>query len=121
MSDCLHPEEPQAAVRDSELRESAVSEQSREQTNVPVKQGMLAASAGNSPGHAMAECASESGAVGEQDEATGEDRWLSEAPPLVAALPRKPMAGPRKGRRLVRREDASRTPFTAEQRLLILD
>jgi transposase InsO family protein len=34
---------------------------------------------------------------------------------------RKPLAGPRKGRRLVRRDEAPRTPFTPEQRLLILD
>jgi transposase InsO family protein len=34
---------------------------------------------------------------------------------------RKPLAGPRKGRRLVRRDETPRTPFTPEQRLLILD
>ena len=34
---------------------------------------------------------------------------------------RKPLAGPRKGRRLVRRDESPRTPFTPEQRLLILD
>lgn len=46
---------------------------------------------------------------------------LGETAPPGRAPQRKPLAGPRKGRRLVRRDDSPRTPFTPEQRLLILD
>jgi hypothetical protein len=63
----------------------------------------------------------DSNRVTEAVQASGEDGWLGEVPSVDAAIPRKPMAGPRKGRRLVRRNDAPRTPFNAEQRLLILD
>src|SRR5690242_1940342 len=121
MSDCLHPEDPQAAQRDHELRESGVSEHLREQTNVPVKQDVPAASAGTMPDHAAAESALEDSAVVEAAQVTGENGWFDHGPLFDAGLPRRPMAGPRKGRRLVRREDSPRTPFNPEQRLLILD
>jgi transposase InsO family protein len=119
MSDCLHPEEPQAVVQEHEQREPAVSEHVPEQTNVPFEQDVPPAAASSLRAQAAAESPAESSPVGEAEQATGENGW--QEPSFDAGLPRKPMAGPRKGRRLVRREDSARTPFNAEQRLLILD
>lgn len=121
MSDCLRPDEPQAAVEQHELRESTLSGNSCEQISVPVRQEIPAASASSARAQAAAEGPAENCPVGEADEVTGENGWPGEEPSFDAALPRRPMAGPRKGRRLVRREDSPRTPFNPEQRLLILD
>ena len=120
MSDCLRHDVPEAAAQQHELRESILSESSCEQANVPVRQEMPAASAIDVGAQAAAESPAENRPLGEADEASGENGWLGE-PSFDAVLPRRPMAGPRKGRRLVRREDSPRTPFNPEQRLLILD
>jgi len=117
MSDCLRPEEPQATVQEHELRTSDLW---RNPCDKPAAEPQMAAPS-TMPGQAPSESPAEGSPVGEADEVTGENGWPGEEPSFDAARPRKPMAGPRKGRRLVRHEDSPRTPFNAEQRLLILD
>jgi transposase InsO family protein len=57
----------------------------------------------------------------EAEQEAGESGWPGDLPPIESGMQRKPLAGRRKGCRLVRRDDSPRTPFTPEQRLLILD
>lgn len=109
MSDWLRPEERDALVREPEVRESALADgHDTPQVSTPTD-------------HPTADVPSGGDQAIEAEEEGGESGWLNELPPLEAAIQRKPMAGPRKGRRLVRRDDSPRTPFTPEQRLLILD
>jgi transposase InsO family protein len=65
------------------------------------------------------------GSAGGDDAAPGSEERTAEEPPTEVvrerAFQRLPGTGRKRGRRLVRPEEAQREPFTAEQRLLVLD